>query len=71
MSIKVKMRLDALNILTTHEERMEIDRLLEERMGMYCDDAVGLLNDEEFRKLVDEAKKRIPKKRREEAVVYG
>jgi len=71
LSIKVKIRLDALNILTTHEERMEIDRLLEERMSMYCDDAVGLLNDEEFRKLVDEAKKRIPKKRREEVVVYG
>jgi len=40
--------------LTTHEDREEIDREIEARTGLYCDDAIrkGLVSQEEFEKIV-------------------
>lgn len=40
--------------LTTHEDRIEIDREIEARTGMYCDDAIamGLVGEEEFLEIV-------------------
>ncbi len=41
--------------LTTHEDRLEIDREIEIRTGMYCDDAIamGLISEEEFLEIVE------------------
>lgn len=69
MSIKVKLLLEALNIETTHEERMEIDRIIEERTGLHCDEGVELLSREEFIAIVQEAKRRI-RKRYEKGLAY-
>jgi hypothetical protein len=50
--------------LTTHEDRVEIDRAIELRTGVYCDDAVdrGLITKQEFekitRKILDQKRKR-------------
>ena len=40
--------------LTTHEDRLEIDREIEIRTGLYCDDAIamGLISEEEFIEIV-------------------
>ena len=40
--------------LTTHEDREEIDREIEARTGVYCDDALrmGLVSREEFEEIV-------------------
>jgi len=55
--------------LTTHEDRLEIDREIEIRTGYYCDDAIamGLISEEEFLEIVREVmerKKRRKKRRR-------
>ena len=55
--------------LTTHEDREEIDREIEARTGLYCDDAIrkGLVSQEEFEKIVWSVLKR--GKRRKEVLV--
>ena len=55
--------------LTTHEDREEIDREIEARTGLYCDDAIrkGLVSREEFEKIVWSVLKR--GKRRKEVLV--
>ena len=40
MSIKVKIRLMNLGVETTHEERRDLDRLIEERTAKYCDEGI-------------------------------
>jgi len=62
MSILVKRLLESLGIETTHEERLEIDRLIEEVTGKYCDEGVLELSKEEFLEIVKEAKKRVRKR---------
>jgi hypothetical protein len=69
MSKKVKERLLRMRIETTAEERAEIDRLIAERTGEKdCDVAVQKLSDEEFRQIVEEAKKRIRERKK---IVYA
>jgi hypothetical protein len=69
MSKKVKERLLRMRIETTAEERAEIDRLITERTGEKdCDTAVQKLSDEEFRQIVEEAKKRIRERKK---IVYA
>ena len=50
--------------VTTHEERAELDRVIEEHSGKYCDDAVDDLTDEELRSYLEEARNRLKKKTR-------
>ena len=58
-------------IETTHEQRVEIDREIERRKNMHCDDAVerGLVSEEEFLEIVKLIKKRKKKKKEVEAYV--
>ncbi len=58
MSIKVKEWLRRLGIDTTHEEREEIDREIEQRTGQYCDKGVELFTEAEFLAIVDLAKRK-------------
>jgi len=55
MSRLVRIRLEKLNLLhlTTHEDRVEIDKEIERYTGLPCDDAVDLLTDEEIKRIVD------------------
>jgi len=52
---------------TTHEDRVEIDREIERRTGVYCDDAITrhLISEQEFREIVSEILNRKKKKRKE------
>lgn len=70
MSRKVREWLKRSRIITTHEERIEIDREIERRKGMYCDDAIekGMVSGEEFLEIVSLVKKR-KKKKKETAYV--
>lgn len=72
MSIKVRewLRLMGLFGLTSHEDRVEIDREIERRTGVYCDDAIdkGLISRREFEEMVRSILER-RKKRIEEAHV--
>lgn len=56
MSIKVRELLKLLGLyeLTTHEDRVEIDREIEALTGVSCDEAIenGLVSVEEFREIV-------------------
>ena len=65
MSRKVREWLLRLRITTTHEERTEIDREIERRKGVHCDDAVekGMVSEEEFLEIVNLIKKRKKKKK--------
>ena len=58
MSIKVREWLRRLGIETTHEEREEIDREIEQRTGRYCDSGVELLNEEEFLAIVERVRRK-------------
>jgi len=58
MSIKVKEWLRRLGIETTHEEREEIDREIEQRTGRYCDNGVALLTEAEFLAIIDSVRRR-------------
>ena len=73
MSQKVRERLRALRLFeqTTHEDRVDIDREIERRKNMNCDKAMelGLVNDEEFREIVDLILKRKKKKKEEVLMV--
>ncbi|MDI6806427.1 MAG: hypothetical protein QMD14_01270 [Candidatus Aenigmarchaeota archaeon] len=70
MSLKVRELLRMFNLLeqTTHEDREEIDREIELRTGVYCDDAIenGLISKGEFLEIVKEVLKR--KRKKKEAV---
>jgi len=66
MSRRVKNRLRRMGRLaqTTHDDRVELDRRIEERTGKYCDDGVDELLDEEIMELLrqiwERKKKPIP-----------
>jgi len=55
MSRLVRIRLEKLNLLhlTNHQDRVEIDREIERRTGLSCDEGVKMLTDEEFKRIVD------------------
>ena len=50
MSKRVKARLRRMKILdrTDHEDRVELDRLIEEKTGKPCDEGVDELSDEDI-----------------------
>ena len=54
MSARVRewLKLMGLLHLTTHDDKVEIDREIESRTGVNCDDAIdrGLVNKQEFEK---------------------
>ena len=54
MSRRVKERLRLMRVLaqTAHEDRVELDRRIEEKTGRYCDDGVDELTDEEIIELL-------------------
>jgi len=56
MSIKVREWLRALGLYgqTTHEDRLEIDKEVENRTGVECDYAIEnkMIDEEEFRRIV-------------------
>jgi hypothetical protein len=58
LSIKVREWLRRLNIGTTHEEREEIDREIEQRTGRYCDSGIELLSEAEFLAIVESVKRK-------------
>ena len=58
MSIKIKEWLRRLGIDTTHEEREEIDREIEERTGQYCDKGAELLSEAEFLAIVNSVRRK-------------
>ena len=70
MSIKVRMWLKALGLyeLTTHADRLEIDREIKRRTRVYCDDAIdkGLVSEEEFREIVNAILRRKKKRKQKE-----
>ncbi|MFB0522187.1 MAG: hypothetical protein ACETV1_00320 [Candidatus Bathyarchaeia archaeon] len=70
MSIKVRLWLKALGLygLTTHEDRLDIDREIKRRKGVYCDEAVdkGLVSEEEFREIVNAILRRRKKRKQKE-----
>ena len=57
------MRL-GLYFQTSHDDRQQIDREIEQRYSMYCDDAIrmGFVKKDEFREIVDMILKRKKKK---------
>lgn len=56
-SIKVKIKLAGLGIVTTHEERQGIYRLLSEKTGgLFPNAAMDVVDDETFKEIVKEAK---------------
>jgi len=52
---------------TTHEDRLDIDREIERRTGIYCDDAIRrrLISEQEFREIVATILNRKKRKRKE------
>jgi hypothetical protein len=72
LSRLVKLRLKRLKIETTHEERIMIDTLITEKTGERdCDEAVKKLTDEEFKKIVEEAKRIVREKQKLQMYVYS
>ena len=74
MSRRVKERLMLMRVLrqTTHEDRVELDRRIEEKTGKYCDDGVDELTNKEIMELLKqiwEEKKRKPWKKKPIAAV--
>lgn len=69
MSIKVFERLARMMIETTHEERKEIDKEIEEKTGKYCDEGVNDLLDTELIEIVDKVKRK--KKQKKIELVYA
>jgi hypothetical protein len=55
MSIKVKIRLRQMNLLfkTIHEDRVKIDEEIERRTGLYCDEGIDKISDDELREIVE------------------
>ena len=70
MSVKIRLWLKALGLyeLTTHEDRLEIDREIKRRTGVYCDDPAekGLVSEEEFKEIVDAILRRKKKRKQKE-----
>jgi hypothetical protein len=68
LSIKVREWLKLLKLFdqTTHEDRVRIDREIERRKGVSCDEAIQrkFVTEKEFREIVD----KIFKKKRKEAI---
>ena len=58
MSIKVFKRLRELMIETTHEERQEIDKEIEEKTNKYCDEGIDDLTNEEFIEIISKVKRK-------------
>ncbi|MEM0024123.1 MAG: hypothetical protein QXU69_08260 [Thermofilaceae archaeon] len=76
MSRLVRLLLMQLGLyhLTTHEDRLEIDREIELRTGVSCDTAIerGLISKEEFAAIVIEVlKRRRRKTSRPELTIYA
>jgi len=69
MSIKVRAWLRRLGIETTHEEREEIDREIEQRTGRYCDKGIALLSEAEFLAIVNSVRRKLRKPTVEPLVV--
>ena len=69
MSIKVREWLLRLGIETTHEEREEIDREIEQRTGRYCDKGIELLSEAEFLAIVNSVRRKLRKPTVEPLVV--
>lgn len=69
MSRIVKDRLRMMGILheTDHDERVQLDKLIEEKTGKYCDIGVLELTDRELGELLAEARRRLRKKKPREA----
>jgi len=69
MSQKVREWLILLQLFdqTTHEDRLEIDREIERRTGIYCDDAISrrLISEREFREIVATILNRKKRRRKE------
>lgn len=47
-----------MGIETTHEDRLMIDREIEARTGLYCDEGIKELTDEEFKEIINKVKKK-------------
>ena len=71
MSRRVKERLMLMRVLaqTTHEDRVELDRRIEEKTGKYCDDGVDELTDEEIMELLRKIWERKKRKKKSIAAV--
>ena len=71
MSRRVKARLRRMEILekTDHEDRVELDRLIEEKTGKPCDEGVDELSDEDILDLLRLVWRKRKKKVLEEYVV--
>ena len=71
MSRRVKERLRLMRVLaqTTHEDRVELDRRIEEKTGKYCDDGVVELTNEEIMELLRQIWEKKRKKKPIPAVV--
>ena len=69
MSRIVKNRLRMMGLLheTDHDERVQLDKLIEEKTGKYCDIGVLGLTDREIRELLAEARRRLRRKKPKEA----
>ena len=71
MSRRVKERLKRMLLLlkTDHDDRVELDKKIEEKTGKYCDIGVDDLSDEEILDLLRAIWKKRKKKVLEEYVV--
>ena len=69
MSRLVREWLMALQLFdqTTHEDRLQIDKEIERRTGVYCDDAIKrrLISEKEFREIVTKILNRKKRKKKE------
>jgi len=70
VSRRVRERLRRLGVLhtTTHGERLELDRIIEEKTGKDCDEGVDLLSDGELLLLLREARRGLRRKPPKRAV---
>jgi trans-2-enoyl-CoA reductase len=65
VSERVRVKLFKLNIQTTHEERLEIDREIERRTRESCETGIDKITDQELREIVDYVRR---KKRQQKPV---
>jgi len=72
MSLLVRKMLEKYGLLkeTTHEDRKEIDRIIEERTGYECDVGARMLSEEEFLEIVRSVLRKKKRKEKEE-VAYA
>lgn len=71
MSKWVKERLRKMELLqkTDHEDRVELDKKIEEKTGKYCDEGVDDLTDDEILELLNLIWKKKKKKKAQLMVV--